>query len=240
VSAEKIRHAAERWLDLRPSERVEVGPEVIGICAGALRELVSRLQAMGYPVDPMLVGCRDVDGAIARLQDVGPPVPSALAEVWRQIGQVSLVDLGGYRHMAFWEERAGSEARVVACDGVVIEGLCVDDAWVDYAIDTFDEQAEIGAAPGFPLSPDHLHKDNTSGGESYELVPDADDAWLAPLRGFSWVGPQRPTSAPEGSSPDLVSYLRTSILECGGFPGLFGTQGFEPIRHELVDGLPVF
>lgn len=240
MSAEKIRHAADRWLDSSPSERAEVGPEVIGICAGAVRELVSRLQETGYPVDPMLVGCSDVDGPIARLEEAGPPVPPALAEVWRQIGEISLVDLGDYRHMAFWEERAGREVRTVACDGVVIEGPCVDDAWVDYAIDTFDAQAEIGMAPGFPLSPDHLHKDNTSGGESYELVPDADDPWLAPLREFSWVGPERPTSAPEGSTPDLVSYLRTSILECGGFPGLFGTLGFEPIRRKLVDELPIF
>jgi hypothetical protein len=107
-------------------------------------------------------------------------------------------------------------------------------------IELFAEQAEIGRALGYPISPDDPHKDNTSGGDSYELVPQAADPWMASLRGFSWGGPARPTSAPERSTPDFVSYMRTAILECGGFPGLFGITGFESIRLELIDGLPVF
>jgi hypothetical protein len=46
-------------------------------------------------------------------------------------------------------------------------------------------------------------------------------------------------SAPEGP-PTFVEYLRTSILECAGFPGFFGVPEFEPVRLELLDGLPYF
>ncbi|MDH3300621.1 MAG: hypothetical protein OES24_08970 [Acidimicrobiia bacterium] len=216
-----------------------MGPEIIATCSVAVRELVSRLQALDYPVDPMLVACVDVDNAIAALEESGTGVPPALAEVWRQIGGISLVDLDHYRHMAFWEERLGGDGGVFACDGVVVEAPN-DEAWIGYVLDLFDEQADIGQTPGFPISPDALHKDNTSGGGPYEIVPDGGDPWMASLREFSWNAPVRPTSAPPGSAPDLVSYLRTAILECAGFPGLLGTAGFEPLRRELTQGLPVF
>lgn len=240
MSIDEIKRAADRWLAQGASDRTEMGPEVISICGDAVRELVARLQGLGYPVDPMLVPCAEVDGMIEQLEEAGPPVPPALAAVWRELGEITLVDLGQYRHMAFWEERVGGDARVFACDGVVIEGPCGDEAWIDYVIDLFDEQAEVGEEPAFPISPDHLHKDNTSGGDSYELVPEASDPWMSWLREFSWTGPARPQSAPDRSAPDLVSYLRTAILECGGFPGLYGAVAFEPLRLELTDGLPIF
>ena len=240
MSIEAIKHAADRWLGQKPSDRAQAGPELIAICDRAIRELVTRLQSLGYPVEPMLVPCADLDAVIAELEEAGPPLPPALAEVWRWIGEISLVDLDGYRHMSFWEDRVGGDARVFACDGVVVYAPHDDDGWTDYVIDLLHEQAEIGVAQAFPISPDSLHKDNTSGGDSYELVPNADDAWMASLRAFSWDGPLRPQSAPGASTPDLVSYLRTAILECGGFPGLYGSAGFEPIRRELVQGLPVF
>ena len=37
-----------------------------------------------------------------------------------------------------------------------------------------------------------------------------------------------------------MSYLRTALLECGGFPGLFGSAEFEPIRLQLTRDLPIF
>lgn len=240
MSIERVRDTADRWLRQSALERARVGPGVVAACGEAVGKLVSRLEGLGYPVDPMLVPCVDVDGAAAEFEASGCPVPPALAEVWRRLGMVSLVDLDRYRHMAFWEERIGGDARVLACDGVVIEAPCGDDAWTGYVIDLFGEHNETGVAPAFPISPDSLHKDNTSGGDPYELVPDADDPWMASLRGFSWTGPARPASAPVGPALDLVSYLRTAVLECGGFPGLFGSEGFEAVRLELVDGLPVF
>lgn len=236
---EAIIAGANRWLQHGASERAQVGPEIIATCGEAVRELVSRLQDLGYPVDPMLVAGVDVESAITDLEESGTKVPPALAEVWRQIGGIFLVDLDHYRHMAFWEERLGAAGCVLACDGVVVEAPD-GEAWIGYVLDLFDEQTDTGETLGFPISPDDLHKDNTSGGCPYELVPNNGDPWMASLREFSWGGPMRPTSAPPGSAPDLVSYLRTAILECGGFPGLHGTAGFEPLRHELIHGLPVF
>lgn len=37
-----------------------------------------------------------------------------------------------------------------------------------------------------------------------------------------------------------VSSLRTTVLECAGFPGLFGIPAFERFRYELLEGVPLF
>ena len=235
-----IDEAAAGWLAATPEERARVGPDRIGTCAAALGVLTGRLRGLGYPVEPMITPCAGVDRVVAELEEVGPPVPPALVEVWRQIGQISLVDLGGFRHMGFWEQRLGGDARVFACDGVVVDGDGADEGWIGYVVDSLYDRVESGDGPAIVISPDELHKDNTSGGGPYELVPDDEDPWMARLEGFAWVGPARPSSAPEGSAPDLVSYLRTAILECGGFPGLFGIDAYEPIRLELTAGLPIF
>ena len=240
MAIEDLRAATADWLDGGPDDRARTGPDRIGACAEALAVLVPRLEAMGYPVPDMVVPCRSADEVAATLAEAGGPVPPALVEVWRRIGQISLVDLDGFRHMAYWEQRLGDEAKVWACDGVVVEGACDDEGWLGYVEDHVLMLAEEGEEVAFPISPDNLHKDQTSGGGPYELVPDAADPWLASLREFGWAGPTRPSSAPEGSAPDLVSYLRTAVLECGGFPGLLGIAAFEPVRLELTDGLPVF
>ena len=80
------------------------------------------------------------------------------------------------------------------------------------------------------------HKDDISGGDSYGVK---DGAWLPPLMNFEWSGRIRPLSA-TNSKVDLMAYLRTSILECAGFPGLLGNKAFEPIRVRLIESLPVF
>jgi hypothetical protein len=59
------------------------------------------------------------------------------------------------------------------------------------------------------------------------------------VRNFDWGGPARPDIAPAGTV-DFVSYLRVALLECGGFPGLYGSDGFEPWRAQLVSGLGTF
>jgi hypothetical protein len=127
------------------------------------------------------------------------------------------------------------------CDGLYLDGC--DDEWFDCMIDELDalRAAETdGSSPlpfALPLAPDGLHKDNVSGGEPYFVVPG--DRWLAPLRNFRWCGPARPHSAPPNPC-DLLGYLRTAILECAGFPGLYGSDAFEPIRQRLLEDVPVF
>lgn len=239
ATIDAVVEARDRWLALDPSARAAEGADRVSVAAEAVGMLVARLAAWDYPVDPMLEPCPDVDGAVAELEEAGPRVPPALVEIWRRIGAIRLVDLDRYRHMAFWDDRLGPELADLACDGVVVEGPSSED-WLGYALDTLYELSEYGEEPAFVLSPDDLHKDNTSGGGPYLVLPDEADPWMAPLQDFGWGGRSRPRSAPEGSRPDLVSYLRTAVLECGGFPGYSGATAFEPHRLELTEGLPVF
>lgn len=240
MDGDRIVEAARSWLELDAEGRATQGPIGVAVCAEAIRTLAGRLRELGYPADPMLVAAPAADAAVAEFAAEGHQVPPALAEVWRNVGAVELVDFTTYAHMAWWEALVGPEARVHACDGLVVEAPDDDGGWIGYVLDTFDEQTDAGLSIAYPLGPDHLHKDDTSGGDPYELVPDEADPWMARLRGFDWVGPRRPASALEGSTPDLVSYLRTAVLECGGFPGLHGIDAFEPVRRRLVDDLPIF
>jgi len=168
------------------------------------------------------------------------PLPPALKVFWRIVGGVSFVDLTDYAHVPFWKAH-GMEGPKSCCDGLYLDGC--DDDWFDCMLDELDARraAETGASPALafqlPLAPDGLHKDNVSGGLPYCVVPG--DNWLAPLRNFRWCGPARPHSAPPNPC-DLLGYLRTAILECAGFPGLYGSESFEPIRQRLLEDVPTF
>jgi hypothetical protein len=231
-------------------ERVAAGPPAIVGCAAALDELVGRLADRGYPLHDAVRACPDLDEALAQFAECGIEVPPALTTLWREVGTICLVDLGRCRHVGYWDEilqqattaaagegRAGD--RAPCCDGVVVDGPC-DDGWIEYVIEMLEEAEDEDLPRGIELGPDELHKDNISGSGPYELLlPGAsDDPWLAAISGFRWPA-RRPHSAPP-DPPDLVSYLRTAILECGGFPGLHGHPAYAPILAELTAGLPIF
>ncbi len=63
--------------------------------------------------------------------------------------------------------------------------------------------------------------------------------WTPEWENFEWSGLHAPVTAPVGKL-DFVSYLRTSILECGGFPGFFGNPAFESIRQEFTRDMDPF
>ena len=216
------------------AERAAAGPRVMEVFTEAITELGTRLRALAYPA-PILTPCHDLDAALAELEDGGPPVPPPLRLLWQLAGEVCLVDLGQYRHTRFWDERVRTDR---CCDGIVVEGPAAE-GWVDFQLDEFEAQVEAGDPPGFVIAPDALHKDDVSGGDPYEVVPLEDDPWLPTLRWFDWAGPSRP-AVPAPDPLDLVSYLRVAVLECGGFPGLYGSPDYEPIRQGLVADLPVF
>lgn len=79
------------------------------------------------------------------------------------------------------------------------------------------------------LAPDYHHKDDFSGGASYGMAPGG--GWLAPWLHFRWT---TPSACAPSDTPDLVSYLRASILEFAGFPGCMGRPGFEKLRDRLL------
>jgi hypothetical protein len=101
------------------------------------------------------------------------------------------------------------------------------------------EDPDVAPPEHYPLSlsPDGYHKGNISGGAPYEMQ--VGGVWLAPVENFAWSGALRPVSAPADPC-DLAAYLRTARLECAGFPGLYGTPQFEPIREQLLRGVPIF
>ena len=236
--------ARDIWLTATPHERAEVGPNAFAICGAAIQELSNRLVAIGFPLTEPVAPCSDLAASVARLEAVGPRVPTALRSLWSQIGSLSLVDQSEYRHVQFWLEqgvqfeRTSTDAGVTVTDGVKVEAPS-NLEWLEYMVDELAIQTSEGWPEGYELSADGYHKDNISGGVPYLLVA-RDDPWLPRLTEFRWCGPSRPVSAPPGHAPDLLSYLRSALLEAAGFPGLLGGPAFEPIRQHLVEELPTF
>ena len=206
----------------------------------AIDVLAGNLATIGYPRFAGRIP--STPGLARRIRKIerrlGMPLPPALKVFWRIVGGVSFVDLTDYAHVRFWHEQGLAE---VHCDGLYLDGC--DDDWFDCMLDELDARraaaADKGAPEPFelPLSPDGPHKDNVSGGPPYAVIPGND--WLLPLRHYRWRGITRTHTAP-AKSCDLIGYLRTTILECAGFPGLFGQDKFEPIRQRLLEDVPVF
>lgn len=243
---EKVRAAQDRWSAMSPAERAAAGPSVIAACGDALRELRDRLLDLQFPVRDVLHACPDLAAEMRRLELHGPPIPPPLRALWEEVGSVTFVEIPGYSHVQFWIDQGiqfmGRFGRIDVlpqfCDGVRVEAPCSAE-WVDYQLDEFTLQREAGDILAYMIAPDGYHKDDISGGDPYELAPSEDDPWAPRLKWFEWAGPQRPTTVHE-DPPCFVSYLRASILECGGFPGLYGSRDYEPLRRRLVDNLPVF
>lgn len=215
----------------------KIADDALKNCLHAVELLQSRLAKMGYPVS--LLVSRPKPGLSRRIERVekhtGLEVPALLKRVWTVVGGISFVDLQDYSHVAFWD-RLGIKGKRGFCDGVCIDSCTKD--WVEFTIEEFDALVEDDAEEEFfySISPDGYHKDDISGGSSYGV---RDGDWMPTLLHFQWSGKERPFSA-HRESIDLMGYLRASILECGGFPGLFGTKAFEPIRIRLIENLPAF
>jgi hypothetical protein len=240
-----ILAAQQSWrVDARAGERV-ARPAAERACttlSEALDVLAGNLASLGYPSFPGRVPASP--GLARRVRKIerrlGGHLPPALKVFWQIVGGASFVDLKDYAHVLFWQGR-GLGGPQVCCDGLYIDGC--DDDWFDCMIDELDDRGtregkDTPADPfKLPIAPDGFRKDNLGGGEPYAVV--TSDDWLAPLCDFRWFGARRPGSAPANKC-DLLSYLRTAILECAGFPGLFGRDEFEPIRQQLLVDVPVF
>lgn len=206
-------------------------------CKLSLAELEGRLNNLGYPIQRLTIAPSfDQDHRISQIETVTDRrIPSVLKRLWQTIGGISFIDLNNYSHFDFWEERGINGANGY-CDGVYIESCSQE--WLTYTIDEFeackvdDEESEFV----YTFAPDGYHKDDISGGPPYGLQG---DDWLPTILNFRWSGFKPPESA-NYKPLDLLGYLRTSILECGGFPGLLGHPKFEPTREKLVAGLPLF
>lgn len=202
-------------------------------CISAVNTIVRELAALRYPVGEIVVPSGpDLDVLVHELEHrAGIVVPPVLVKFWRSIGGLSFVDLDDYAHVDFWK---GVGVSREFCDGVVVDACTPE--WVNYCIVDVSDAKESGDGTVLiPLSPDGYHKDDISGGASYGVA--IGDSWLATWQNFEWR--ERPSSTP--SEPvDFVGYLRTAILECAGFPGLYGDPAFEPIRQRLLRDVRAF
>jgi len=202
-------------------------------CRLALQALQSELAAMRYPVDPMLPASTEVQARVSRLEHaMGASVPRPLKLFWEEVGGVSLVALGGYEHVDFWDAQG---LHSECCDGLYVEPL--NEESEHYFLSEWEYAQEDPQDFYFSLSPDDCHKDNVSGGASYGVRPSrAQDEVLTP-----WLGYEGSLDELEWGQPfDLVAYLRWSVLVHAGFPGFGDSPAFQPIRDRLLRQVKVF
>jgi hypothetical protein len=215
--------------------------DALSKCADAIAILSENLRQFGYIwVSSEPIPSDELEGSIRDVENTtGLSIPRILVEFWRVIGGISFVDLETYQHVHFWERRKIIPPKGFA-DGLHVEScnhewasfICQDfEEWRDYYRQ--DESEEFLLS----LSPDGFHKDNFSGGAPYGVL--SGSSWKPIWRNFEWSGRVPPATALV-DPPDFLSYLRTTILECAGFPGLLGVPGFDPIRETLLLDVPVF
>ncbi len=203
----------------------------------SLEALARNLAAIGYPLPPDPLPRMKPRGLRA-LRDADIPIPPMLLTFWEEVGGVAFVDIVEYRHTEFLS-RTELYGRASFCDGLYLDypgepGWTehVVRAWDDWLSQSWTDEADFV----IDVSPDGHHKDDISGGPAYGVAARADGD--AKLLHFDWPSVWTPKSAEH--PPDLLSYLRTTVLECAGFPGLYGQRAFEDTRLRLLEGVPTF
>jgi hypothetical protein len=240
ASTEQILACRDRWLDA-----VTSGQPVAALventfegCREAVAQLGSQLVDLGYPSRTFLLPCpAGLEKRLARIErHTSVSLPKLIRVFWRIVGGIALVDLKQHRHVAFWDDLAINGAHEF-CDGVYVDAC--DDDWLAYTTEDFTDYAEDRDEESFryTLAPDGYLKDGISGGPPYALGRGSD--WAPTWENFDWAGYRRPDTA-VADPPDFVSYLRTALLECAGFPGFLGHQKFEAIRQDLIRDLRPF
>lgn len=225
--------AAIRDLHLFP-EAQAVALETMSRVAINVDKIASRLIDAGYEFDkypdgsgnPFNFGPRILPSAslvkdVFTLESLVGTLPLSIKSFWESVGAVSFI---GYFPQG-WPQYS---------DPLVVEPpeICIH----DYR-ERLSEVMGAGGAIRFlaPLSPDVYHKDNVGGGAPYGL--------FFPNRSIDGV------LVNEARNLGFVSYLRFSILECGGFPSFFSqvqnggsqcSQGTRDLVLSLRDDLMPF
>jgi hypothetical protein len=241
---EKVLAGQRAWQEIPADDEKPMkimALESLSSCAEAVVVLSENLKRFGYVwVSSEPIPADQLESNIQQIEaKTGLIIPTVLVEFWKIIGGISFVDLETYEHVGFWHKHKIRPPKGFA-DGLHVDPcinewaahICEDfEGWRDY--DRVDEGEEYLLS----LSPDGFHKDNISGGAPYGVF--SGSSWKPIWRNFEWSGRVRPVTA-LADPPDFLSYLRTTILECAGFPGLLGVPGFDPIRETLLQDVPVF
>ena len=205
-------------------EAQEVCDEMARRARRNIEVLVERLLAQGYrfhdndddatPVQPLTGPGPDAEDFVAWLDRTFGPVPMAVSSWVRIVGDVWMVGT----HPA-WESSAAADPLVVEIAGLRHAG---DDVRT-YLLDEREQWRQYPEGRPFqlPVAPDHLHKDNVSGGAPYGFVlPDAcADATIVTDIAMSFV-----------------SYVQHAF-STGGFPRWSGHERQWPVTHALASGL---
>ena len=241
---EKILENQRAWQALSADDEAVlsiVALESLSKCADAITVLSENLRKIGYIwVYSERIPAEVLERNIQIIEKrTGLSVPKVLVSFWKIIGGVSFVDLENYQHVDFWKENKISSKNGFA-DGLHIDAC--NDEWASSVCDEYVDWIEFSTpdkSDGFLLSfsPDGFHKDKISGGAPYGVL--AGSIWKPIWRNFEWSGIVQPVTA-LAYPPDFLSYLRTTILECAGFPSLLGVPTFNPIKEKLLQRVPLF
>jgi hypothetical protein len=215
--------------------------ESLSKCADAITILSGNLRKIRYVwVSSEPIPANELEGSIRMIEaKTGLSVPKILVAFWKIIGGISFVDLEHYRHVSFWDKHKITGPQDFA-DGLHVDAC--SRGWASHICDEYedwqnDDQQDDAEKFLLDLSPDGYHKDNISGGESYGVF--AESGWKPIWQYFEWPGVAKPVTA-LADPPDFLSYLRTTVLECAGFPGLLGIPAFERLSNELLEDVPLF
>lgn len=241
---EKILENQRRWQEVSADDESlihAIALESLSKCADAVAVLSENLRNIGYIwVSSKPIPVPELERNIQKIETkTGLSIPKILLEFWRIIGGISFVDLETYQHVDYWEKQ-----KIVSPKGFA-DGLHVNacnQEWTSFICQDYEDWKNYyrqGESDKFllSLSPDGLHKDNISGGAPYGVF--AESSWKPIWQYFEWSGMIHPVTA-LADPPDFLSYLRTTILECAGFPALLGVPAFEPIREHVLQGVPTF
>ena len=244
ITVEKILEKQRAWQAVSADDESVINAmasESLAKCADAIAVLSEKLRDIGYIwVSSESIPVYDLEDNIQRIEaKTGLSMPKILIEFWKIIGGISFVDLETYQHVDFWGKH-----RIIAPKGFA-DGLHIDacnNEWVAYICQDYDDWKNYRRQDEtetflLSLSPDGFHKDNISGGMPYGVL--AESSWKPIWQYFEWSGTMHPVTA-LANPPDFVSYLRTTILECAGFPALLGIPAFDTLKENLLEGVPIF
>lgn len=206
------------------AEAQAVCDEMAGRARYNVEMLVERLLAEGYrfhvnddeqtPAPPLTGPSLDAEAFVGWLEETFGAVPMALSSWVRIVGDVWLVGT----HPK-WEVSASADPLVVEVEQTRYSGHDVR----PYLLDELEQWRESPDGRPFqlPVAPDHLHKENVSGGPPYGIVlPDGcADAHIVTSNGMPFV-----------------SYLQ-SVFNRGGFPLWSGDKRQWSVTHTLASDL---
>jgi len=244
IEIDKILEKQRAWQEAASDDEAEMSAmavESLSKCAEAITILSRNLRNIGYVwVSSEPISANELQSNIQMIDaKTSLVVPKILVMFWKIIGGISFVDLEDYRHIGFWRKHKITAPQGFA-DGLHI--YACNREWASYICDEYEDRQdddERDEAEQFllELSPDGYHKDDISGGEPYGVF--AESAWRPIWQYFEWSGAVKPVTA-LADPPDFLSYLRTTVLECAGFPGLLGIPAFESFKTKLLEDMPLF